>query len=415
MIELADRNLLHENYDNIDLDALLGPVYSTRGIKRNSQEVTLDTDDSDFEANNNEQDELWQLKPSSSTRKKQKKNNVDFQKEELLRKFLHIKDEYHITDSAIKAMHKFFKETKESFYSMAEIERVRKKSNQNIPIKYSKDSAYVPFEFALRAAIFVAVKFRPDLLKLNHLSFRLNMDGTLMGNKHVVALSVNCVDGGPSCQTARRLVPVGIFEIQKESNELLRKTLPKDFLDSIQSVKQLQINQKKSVTVKIRLGGDYQNAVYVFGLAGIHSNYPCVFCTQNKAYLHVTEKNTVCEEEVWVGSGKNRKKQKQKKIVNPTSVYDPTLGARTLAEKSDCLKRRETNRSNNELGYQSEPLFGNLFEFSDYVLDILHMRLRIFDIILKDILSEASRTGEYEPVHTKKLEEKNRSSQQTCV
>ncbi|CAF4535003.1 unnamed protein product, partial [Rotaria magnacalcarata] len=34
------------------------------------------------------------------------------------------------------------------------------------------------------------------------------------------------------------------------------------------------------------------------------------------------------------------------------------------------------------------------------------MRLRIFDIILKDILAEASRTGEYEPVHTKKLEEK---------
>ncbi|CAM4874374.1 unnamed protein product [Rotaria socialis] len=34
------------------------------------------------------------------------------------------------------------------------------------------------------------------------------------------------------------------------------------------------------------------------------------------------------------------------------------------------------------------------------------MRLRIFDIILKDILAEASRTGEYEPTHTKKLEEK---------
>jgi hypothetical protein len=82
---------------------------------------------------------------------------------------------------------------------MTEIERVRKKSNQNIPIKYSKDSAYVLFEFALRAAVFVAVKFRLDLLKLNHLSFRLNMDGTLMNNKHVVAISVNCVDGGFFC------------------------------------------------------------------------------------------------------------------------------------------------------------------------------------------------------------------------
>jgi hypothetical protein len=162
---------------------------------------------------------------------------------------------------------------------MAEIERVRKKANEKIPLKFTKDSAYVPFEFALRVAVFVAVKFRPDILRLNRLSFRLNMDGTLMGNKHVVAISVNCVDGGPSCQTARKLVPVGIFEIQKESNELLRQTLPKEFLDSIQSVKQLKVTRKKSVDVKVRLGGDFQNAVYVFGLAGVHSNYPCVFCT----------------------------------------------------------------------------------------------------------------------------------------
>ncbi|CAF3115316.1 unnamed protein product [Rotaria sp. Silwood2] len=407
-IELADQNLFSQNDDAIDLDALLGPVYSTRKRKRTSQEVPFDSANSDLEISDDEQDKLWQSKSMSSDKNSRNKdeNDVACQKEELLRRFLHIKDEYHITDNAIKAMHKFFRETKVSFYSMAQIDRVQKKANKNIPLKYTKDSAYVPFEFALRAAVFVAAKFQPDLLKLNHLSFRLNMDGTLMGNKHVVAISVNCVDGGPSCQTARKLVPVGIFEIQKESNELLRKTLPKDFLDSIQSVKQLQINQKKSVTVKIRLGGDYQNAVYVFGLAGVHCNHPCVFCTQHKTYLHVTDKNTVCEKEIWVGSGKKRKKEKEKVIVNPTSVYDRALGARTLEDKCEYLKQKENNRSNNELGYQSEPLFGDLFEFSDYVLDTLHMKLRIFDIILKDILAEASRTGEYEPAHTKKLEEK---------
>ncbi|CAF2994797.1 unnamed protein product [Rotaria sp. Silwood2] len=53
-----------------------------------------------------------------------------------------------------------------------------------------------------------------------------------------------------------------------------------------------------------------------------------------------------------------------------------------------------------------EPLFGNLFQFNDYIIDPLHMRLRIFDILLKDILSEASKTNEYEPNHSKKLEAK---------
>lgn len=71
-----------------------------------------------------------------------------------------------------------------------------------------------------------------------------------MGNKHVVAISVNCVNGGPSCQAAQKFVSVCIFEIWKESTELLLKTLLKDFLDSIQSVKHLNVSPKKNVAVK---------------------------------------------------------------------------------------------------------------------------------------------------------------------
>ncbi|CAF3358763.1 unnamed protein product [Rotaria socialis] len=405
-IILYDSEYCLSNEENVDLDVLLGPVYSTRGTKRKSQIVPFDSENSDLEESSDDDDCLCQSGVASASKRNYKQNPLSIKKEELKRKFLHIKDEHHITDSAIKAMYQFFKESKEVFYSMAELEQVRNKSNQKIPLKFTKDSAYAPFEFALRVAVFVAIKFLPDLLQLNKLSFRLNMDGTLMGNKHVVAISVNCVDGGASCHTAKKLVPVGIFEIQKESNELLRKTLPKYFLDSIQSVKYLNVTRKKTVAVKIRLGGDFQNAVYVFGLAGVHCNYPCVFCTQSKSYLHVTDKNTECEEKVWVGTGKNKNKQKQKIIVNPTSSYDPTRGARTLEEKRTCLAKKEKAGANNELGYQSEPLFGDLFEFSDYVMDTLHMRLRIFDILLKDILAEGSRTGEYEPAHSKKLEEK---------
>ena len=392
--------------ENIDLDVLLGPIYCTRGTKRKREVVQFDSEESNIEESSYEHDDLWQAMVNSTSKANNKLNHASNKNEELKRQFLHIKDEHHITDSAIKAMDKFFRENKKGFYSMADLEQVRNKCNQKIPLQFTKNSAYVPFEFALRVAVFVATKFRADLLQLNQLSFRLNMDGTVMGNKHVVAISVNCVDGGPCCQTAKNLVPVGIFEIQKESNALLRKTLPTDFLDSIQSVKYLEVTRKKSIVVKVKLGGDFQNAIYVYGLAGVHSNYPCVFCTQHKSYLHVIEKNTECEEEVWIGTGKNKKKQKQKTIVNPTSSYDPTRGARTLDEKRICLAKREKSGTNNELGYQSEPLFGDLFEFSDYVMDTLHMRLRIFDILLKDILAEASCTREYEPVHTRKLEEK---------
>ena len=197
--------------ENVDLDDLLGPIYSIRGTKRKSQLVPFDNENSDLEESSDEQDDHWQLNSISASKKKDKQDHVNTKKEELRRKFLHIKDEHHNTDSAIKAMYKFFRENKENFYSMAELEQTRNKANQKIPLKFTKDSGYVPFDFALPTAFFVAIKFRPDLLQLNQLSFRLNMDGTLMGNKHVVAISVNCVDGGPSCQAAKNLVPVGIF------------------------------------------------------------------------------------------------------------------------------------------------------------------------------------------------------------
>ena len=268
------------NEANVDLDALLGPIYFTRVTKGKSQLVPLDSESSDSEKYSDDQDDLWQSNLGSNSKKRHKQLHASIKTEELRRKFLHIKDEHYITDSAIKAMYKFFQESKETFYSMGELERVRSESNRKVPLKFTRDSAYVPFEFALRSAIFVAIKFRPELLHLNQLSFRLNMDGTLMGNKHVVAVSVNCIDGGSPCQTAKRLVLVGIFEIHKESNESLRKALPKDFLNSIRSVKCLNVTRKKSVAVKVRLGGDYQNAVYVFGLAGVHSNYPCLLHTK---------------------------------------------------------------------------------------------------------------------------------------
>ncbi|CAF4614230.1 unnamed protein product [Didymodactylos carnosus] len=94
------------------------------------------------------------------------------------------------------------------------------------------------------------------------------MDGTLIGNKHIVAIPVNRVEGGPDCQSPKNLVPVGLFEFPKESCELYRNILPKSFLDSLGSVKYVRLNQK-AIPVKIKLRRDFMKAVYVFGLAGV--------------------------------------------------------------------------------------------------------------------------------------------------
>jgi hypothetical protein len=176
---------------------------------------------------------------------------------------------------------------------------------------------------------------------------------------------------------------------------LLRKTLPVEFIKDIKSVKQISIGAK-IVDIRIRLGGDLMNAVYVFGLTGFSSSYPCIFCTQHKDDLYVTE-DTAYDKTMTEGKGKNKKTTTIR--VGPTSYDDMTKRARSLAEQKSCLATKV-----NDLGYKCEPLSGDLFDYQDYCVDTLHLKLRIFDVILKDILSHASRTGKYGAEHLNIIE-----------
>ncbi|CAF4317829.1 unnamed protein product, partial [Rotaria magnacalcarata] len=201
------------------------------------------------------------------------------------RDLLHLKDAYYLTDCALNAIFQYMR------------------------------------------TIFVARKHELKLDQFDTLTIRFNMDGTLIGNKHIVAISINCIEGGRQCQTATNLVPLGLFEVQKENTELLRKTLPVEFINDIKSVKHISIGGK-DIDIRVRLGGDLMNAVYVFGLAGFSSNYPCIFCTQHKDDLHVTE-DTAYDKNITEGKGINKKTVTVR--VGPTSYHDPAKRARSLA------------------------------------------------------------------------------------
>ncbi|CAF1539235.1 unnamed protein product [Adineta ricciae] len=381
ILNSLDRTSAHHSpsFDADELDAIIGRTYSTRGVKR-----TYEEDPISIEPNRN----MYRRNQTSKDK----------------RDLLHLKDTHHLTDSALKAIFQYV-QSKKKLYSLSDIEALRKQTNAKFPILFTSTSAYVKFEYAVRTAIFVARKYDSTLEEHDTLNIRFNMDGTLIGNKHIVAISVNCIEGGHSCQTARNLVPLGLFEVQKENTEMLRTSLPAEFLNDIRSVKFIAIG-KKNIRIRIRLGGDLMNAVYVFGLAGFSSNYPCIFCTQHKDDLHVTE-DTAYDKTITEGKGKN--KTTTTVHIGPTSYHDTSKRARSLAEQTLCLAKQ-----NNELGYKCEPLFGDLFDYQDYCVDTLHMKLRVFDVILKDILSYASRTGKYGAEHLAIIEKKIKILNQHC-
>ncbi|CAF4550230.1 unnamed protein product, partial [Rotaria socialis] len=324
------------SFSEEEIDAIIGRTYTTRGVKRSYEEDPI------------------LIEPK---RNKYRQNKMIKDKRDLL----HLKDTYYLTDAALKAIFEYV-QSKKKLVSLKEIERLRKKTNSKFPILHTKTSAYVRFEYAVRTAIFVACKYEHKLDQFDTLNIRFNMDGTLIGNKHIVAISINCIEGGSQCQAAKNLIPLGLFEVQKENTELLRQSLPSEFINDIKSVKYISIGEK-NISIRIRLGGDLMNAVYVFGLAGFSSNHPCIFCTQHKDDLHVTD-DTAYDKTVTEGKGKN--KQTITIHVGPTSCHDLTKKARSLTEQTLCL-----TKNTNELGYKCEPLFGDLFDYQDYCADTL--------------------------------------------
>ncbi|CAF2158076.1 unnamed protein product [Rotaria magnacalcarata] len=362
-----------------EMDAIIGRTYSARGVKRSYEEDPI-------------------LVERNKNRHRQNKV-IENQRD-----LLHLKDTYHLTDCAFNAIFQFIR-SKRKLCSLKEIERLRKKTNGKLPILFTSTSAHIKFEYAVRTAIFVARKYESKLEQFNILNIRFDMDGTLIGNKHIVAISINCTEGGDQCQTSKNLVPLGLFEVQKENTELLRKTLPVEFINDIKSVKRISIGGK-DIDIHVRLGGDLMNAVYVFGLAGFSSNYPCIFCTQHKDDLHITE-DTAFDKTIVEGKGKNKKTATVH--IGPTYYHNLNKRARSLVEQKLCLAKKS-----NELGYKCEPLFGDLFDYQDYCVDTLHMKLRVFDVILKDILSYASRTGKYGAEHLTIIEHKIKILNQHC-
>ncbi|CAF1524322.1 unnamed protein product, partial [Didymodactylos carnosus] len=125
--------------------------------------------------------------------------------EKIKRELLHLKDEHNISDKGLDAIDKFFKKHKK-FFSIHYVRKTRKEVNQKFPIFNVIDGAYVQFEYAIKTAVFIAQRKNPNLHQLPQITFRLNMDGTLIGNKHIVAISVNCVEGGRDCQSLKNLL-----------------------------------------------------------------------------------------------------------------------------------------------------------------------------------------------------------------
>jgi len=145
-----------------------------------------------------------------------------------------------------------------------------------------------------------------------------------------------------------------LFDIVKEDYETLSKCL-NNLNKQFEDLKTFQIREK-IYAIKYYSGGDLKYIAIVLGNKQANSNHPCPLCKCKKLYFAVLD-------------GEN----------SEWSMFDIDKGARTL---------NGPDRAKGANGYNTDsPLF-KFIEVEYYVIDTLHMCLRIPDVLLDIFFDE---------------------------
>ncbi|CAF1000733.1 unnamed protein product [Didymodactylos carnosus] len=312
--------------------------------------------------------------------------------------------------------------------------------------------------FHVRRAILMLVYSNYDLFKaiLNSgartLTFRLCEDGTWIGkNLTCVVSSLGWIDLGVKGQAANNLIPIAIVKIPKETRMNLQEYLTKSYVDMF-ARDQVIVLDGTEFNIRFCYSADYKMVSQIMGLGGVHSPYQCNWCKylkmglnyyrtdeEEEEYRMKNDSSTVEEidENVEDGDGliQPRKSQRGRKktttrsrssssqrgrgratstgtttsepikskleaipkiakitredVFKRWSAYDVDRGARTLEEHLE-----EIGHAYPKYGYVDKPIYGRNFDYKDIVVDLLHMKLRICDALLKHAIKIASEVGE---------------------
>ena len=146
---------------------------------------------------------------------------------------------------------------------------------------------------------------------------------------------------------------MGIGEIEEEYESLDE---PISFLMS--EIKKLpSIFKNKMIKIDYYFAADLKVCLLVTGLKAANSNFPCLYCHCKKDMLHVTN----CP-----------------------------------FEKRSSFNER--NESNNliDFGYAKKSLLGDQINFDKVIICTLHLRLRIFDVLLKRLIKDLALIDNYD-------------------
>ena len=171
--------------------------------------------------------------------------------------------------------------------------------------------------------------------------------------------------------TAKGHFCLGAYLIESENYECLLDNLQQPF-ETISNLNSINVNGNTFAVEKF-MGGDLKFLLLFSGLNAANSDFSCIYChCGSGAYYEKTDRS------------------KQWYMSQEWSMIDSLKGARSFSI-SERLRREVRSTGKKEdiakrLGYAREPISSTI-PFQNYVIDLLHMFLRISDVLFENLIS----------------------------
>ena len=200
------------------------------------------------------------------------------------------------------------------------------------------------------------------------LHIRLAADGTNIGrNLKLLNFTFTILNEGPRSRTANGNYTLGIYELEMENYDNLLICFA-ELVEEIGNLKEMKIGEH-TISLVFYYSGDWKMLAQCLGIQSANSKYPCVWCKCCKDDF--TNKNFE-----W-------------------SISDAKKGARSHEELIKTVQL-PNNSKTIKYGYDKLPIFKDVIPINRYMIDMLHLFLRISDSLINLLVKDCTLIDNFE-------------------
>jgi len=305
-----------------------------------------------FELLNKETNELLIVKPNGST-VSQRQQPVQDNSDNIAKQTLFVKERYNISNTAYHELSMIHP----AIPCMSMLNRLSKKMDAKsslYPTPGLIEGVQQSFKERLKLRLTALVKKYPSIKDEEYIRVKLTGDGTRVSrNMHIIVIAFSVLHGDENPNSPTGNHPIAMLNAE-EKYEQLSVSL-KDIEDEIKSTQSVIIDGHM-FHIEYFFGADMKYLAICLGLQAANADYSCIWCKCPTDERHITSKS-----------------------------WDTEL--RTIKEIQEFAPKKKTEE---KYGCIRQPLFPSI-PIDHVIPDILHMFLRISDVLINLLILELRR------------------------